>query len=58
MISVGRRGQLVIFVGIVLLAGCSGAVSDDPSAGSPDINNESAGAPANGTLEVHYINVG
>ncbi|TKX69290.1 MBL fold metallo-hydrolase [Halorubrum sp. SP9] len=45
-------------MGIILLAGCSGAVPGDPSAGTPDTGNESTPTPANGTVEVHYINVG
>ena len=58
MSSIGSRGRLLIIVGIVLLAGCSGAVPGDPSVGTPDTGNESTATPANGTLEVHYINVG
>ena len=57
MSSIGSHGRLLIIVGIVLLAGCSGAVPGDPSASTPDTGNEST-PTANGTVEVHYINVG
>ena len=57
MSSVGSHGRLLIIVGIVLLAGCSGAVPGGPSASTPDTGNEST-PTANGTVEVHYINVG
>jgi competence protein ComEC len=57
MRAVRSHGRLLIIIGIVLLAGCSGAVPSDPSAGTPDTGNEST-PTANGTVEVHYINVG
>ncbi|WP_199241358.1 lamin tail domain-containing protein [Halorubrum sp. ASP121] len=57
MSSIGSQGRFLIIVGIVLLAGCSGAVPGDPSASTPDTGNEST-PTANGTVEVHYINVG
>ena len=58
MSVVGSRGRLLIVVGIVFLAGCAGAVPGDTSAGTPDPGNETTTTPVNGTLEVHYINVG
>ena len=53
------RAKILLVVGLIFLAGCGGAVPGDPTASDTD----SAGDPpigaqtANGTLEVHYINV-
>jgi competence protein ComEC len=57
MNSVGSRGRPLIIVGIVLLAGCTGAVPSDPSASAPETGTEST-PTANGTIEIHYIDVG
>jgi competence protein ComEC len=55
-----RRGVLLVVVGVmVVLAGCAGAAPSDSTLGesTPEDNTESV-ATTNGTVEVHYINVG
>ncbi|MEZ3166296.1 lamin tail domain-containing protein [Halorubrum ejinorense] len=55
-----RRGVLLVVVGVmVVLAGCAGAAPGDstPGESTPENNTESV-ATTNGTVEVHYINVG
>lgn len=52
--------MLLVVVGVmVVLAGCAGAAPGDsaPGASTPENNTESV-ATTNGTVEVHYINVG
>ncbi|EMA64360.1 beta-lactamase [Halorubrum kocurii JCM 14978] len=45
-------------MGIILLAGCAGAVPGDQGLADSDANGNSTVEAANGTVEVHYINVG
>ncbi|TKX87839.1 MBL fold metallo-hydrolase, partial [Halorubrum sp. SS5] len=45
-------------MGIVVLAGCAGAAPGDQSPTGPDTGDETPAGTANGTVEVHYINVG
>ncbi|EMA64686.1 beta-lactamase [Halorubrum lipolyticum DSM 21995] len=45
-------------MGIIFLAGCAGAVPGDQGSTDPDTTDESTVDTANGTVEVHYINVG
>ncbi|RLM67065.1 MBL fold metallo-hydrolase [Halorubrum sp. Atlit-8R] len=45
-------------MGIVVLAGCAGAAPGDQSPTGPDTGDEIPAGTANGTVEVHYINVG
>ena len=60
MLEAGGRTQILLVVGLIFLAGCGGALPGDPTAD----DGEAAGGPtvetttANGTVEVHYINVG
>ncbi|MFC7187074.1 lamin tail domain-containing protein [Halorubrum yunnanense] len=54
----GGKPRLLLLVGIVLLAGCAGAVPGDQGPTSTDGGTEQAVETANGTVEVHYINVG
>ena len=56
---VGRMRILVV-VGLIFLAGCGGAVPGDSTASDTDAAGDPTVEPqtANGTLEVHYINVG
>jgi len=50
--------RLIAVVALLLLAGCSGAVPGDNPAEGSQPTAESPTTVANGTLEVHYINVG
>ncbi|MFO8115500.1 MAG: lamin tail domain-containing protein [Halorubrum sp.] len=50
----GGKLRILLAVGIILLAGCAGAVPGDQTSTEPD----TGGDTANGTVEVHYINVG
>ncbi|TKX59658.1 MBL fold metallo-hydrolase [Halorubrum sp. SS7] len=45
-------------MGIVVLAGCAGAAPGDQAPTGPDTDDETPAGTANGTVEVHYINVG
>ncbi|TKX74757.1 MBL fold metallo-hydrolase [Halorubrum sp. GN11_10-6_MGM] len=45
-------------MGIIFLAGCAGAVPGEQAPTGSDTGDEATGETANGTLEVHYINVG
>jgi Predicted hydrolase (metallo-beta-lactamase superfamily) len=56
-IAVGKLRVLFV-VGIILLAGCTGSVPGDPTSTDADTTSDSTTDAANGTLEVHYINVG
>jgi competence protein ComEC len=58
MASSWKLSHVVLLVGIVVLAGCAGVVPDDPTSADPSPNNESPTPSVNGTVEVHYINVG
>ncbi|MFC7043821.1 lamin tail domain-containing protein [Halonotius sp. GCM10025705] len=60
MFPSGRRAHILVVVGLIFLAGCSGAVPGDPTASDtePETSPTVEPQPANGTLEVHYINVG
>ena len=56
-----RRGVLLVVVAVmVVLAGCAGAVPGDLTSEdtTPENDTEATTAPTNGTVEVHYINVG
>ncbi|WP_418286085.1 lamin tail domain-containing protein [Halorubrum sp. DTA46] len=50
--------QLLLVVGILFLAGCAGAVPADQAPTEPNTSDESTVETANGTVEIHYINVG
>ncbi|WP_199241326.1 lamin tail domain-containing protein [Halorubrum sp. ASP121] len=54
----GGALEVLLVVGIVVLAGCAGAAPGDQSPIGPDTGDETAAETANGTVEVHYINVG
>ncbi|VTT85701.1 Competence-like protein [Halorubrum sp. DM2] len=45
-------------MGIVFLAGCSGAAPGEQSPTGSDVGDEATVETANGSLELHYINVG
>ena len=49
---------LLLVAGIVILAGCAGGLSGDSSPASPEPTNESSTVSTNGSVAVHYINVG
>ena len=50
--------RVLLVVLVVALAGCAGASFGDPTATDPASGDGSDVATANGSLEVHYINVG
>ena len=52
------HSRLLIVVGLVILAGCAGGISGDQPAPEPGDADNTSQPPANGTVEVHYINVG
>ena len=52
------HSRLLIVVGLVILAGCAGGISGDQPAPEPGGADNTSQPPANGTIEVHYINVG
>jgi len=52
------HSRLLIVVGLVVLVGCAGGISGDQPTPEPDGADNTSQTPANGTLEVHYINVG
>src|SRR6056297_2120982 len=54
----GGKLQILLTVGIILLAGCAGAVPGDQGLTDSDASGGSTVEAANGTVEVHYINVG
>ncbi|GAB7011264.1 lamin tail domain-containing protein [Halorubrum trueperi] len=43
---------------MVVLAGCTGVVPGDPAPADPDPANGSSTVTTNGSVEIHYINVG
>ena len=54
----GGASKILLIVGIVFLAGCAGAVPGEQAPTGADTGDEVTVGPANGTVEVHYINVG
>jgi len=56
--SHSRRLVVVLSVGLVLLAGCSGVLPADTSPDDSTNAVETTAAPTNGTMGLHYINVG
>jgi competence protein ComEC len=58
MESPRKLATLLIIAGMVALAGCAGAVPGDPDPADPDSANGSSSVTTNGSVEVHYINVG
>ena len=54
----GGTFQILLVVGIIFLAGCAGAVPGEQTPTEPDTSDEPTVETANGTVEVHYINVG
>jgi competence protein ComEC len=54
----GGAFQILLVVGIAFLAGCAGVAPADQGSTGPDTDGESAVETVNGTVEVHYINVG
>ena len=58
MESPRKLATLLIIAGMVALAGCAGVVPGDPAPADPDPANGSSPVTTNGSVEVHYINVG
>lgn len=67
--STSRFVLIVVVVGLVVLAGCSGAAPGEAPTSNPTATQATGtqpaatptsapGTPANGTVEVHFINVG
>jgi len=54
----GGAFQILLVVGIVFLAGCAGAAPGFQPPTEPDAGDEPTVETANGTVAVHYINVG
>ena len=54
----GGAFKILLVVGIVFLAGCVGAAPAEQAPTGPDTVDEGPVEAANGTLAVHYINVG
>ncbi|WP_123624567.1 lamin tail domain-containing protein [Halorubrum sp. CSM-61] len=54
----GGALRILLVAVIVLLAGCAGAVPGDPTPAESGSNTDSTAETANGTVAVHYINVG
>ena len=54
----GGAFHVLLVVGIVFLAGCAGAVPGEQAPTGPDAGDDATVEAANGTVEVHYINVG
>ena len=50
--------RVLLVVAVVAIAGCAGASFGDPTASDPAPDDGSEVATADGSLEVHYINVG
>ncbi|MFD1572066.1 lamin tail domain-containing protein [Halorubrum laminariae] len=53
-----KLATLLIIAGIVVLAGCAGGISGDPTPADSEPANGSSTVTTNGSVEVHYINVG
>ncbi|ACM57445.1 lamin tail domain-containing protein [Halorubrum lacusprofundi] len=58
MIHSRKLSHVLLLVGVVVLAGCAGASLGDPISADATPNSGSDITAANGSLEVHYINVG
>ncbi|MDB2286952.1 lamin tail domain-containing protein [Halorubrum ezzemoulense] len=58
MESPRKLTTLLIIAGMVVLAGCAGGISGDPTPADPEPANGSSTVTTNGSVEVHYINVG
>ncbi|MDR5673872.1 lamin tail domain-containing protein [Halalkaliarchaeum sp. AArc-GB] len=58
MESPRKLTTLLIIAGMVVLAGCAGGISGDPAPADPDPANGSSTVTTNGSVEIHYINVG
>ena len=58
MESPRKLTTLLIIAGMVVLAGCAGGISGDPAPADPEPANGSSTVTTNGSVEVHYINVG
>ena len=54
----GGAFKILLVAGIVVLAGCAGATPGDGVATGPDPGDEATVEAVNGTVEVHFINVG
>ncbi|MDB2271594.1 lamin tail domain-containing protein [Halorubrum ezzemoulense] len=54
----GGAFRILLLAGVIFLAGCAGAVPGDQAPTGPDAGDETAAEAANGTVEVHFINVG
>ena len=54
----GGAFEILLVVGIVFLAGCAGAIPGDQAPTGPDTGDGATDEAANGTVEVHYVNVG
>ncbi|WP_049911278.1 lamin tail domain-containing protein [Halorubrum coriense] len=58
MESPQKLTTLLIIAGMVVLAGCTGVVPGDPAPADPEPANGSSAVTTNGSIVVHYINVG
>ena len=58
MESPRKLTALLIIAGMVVLAGCAGGISGDPAPANPEPANNSSTVTTNGSVEIHYINVG
>ncbi|MFC7326087.1 lamin tail domain-containing protein [Halorubrum rutilum] len=58
MDSPEKLTTLLVIAGMVLLAGCAGGISGDPAPVDPEPANGASPVTTNGSVEVHYINVG
>lgn len=58
MESPRKLTTLLIIAGMVVLAGCAGGISGDSAPADPEPANGSSTVTTNGSVEVHYINVG
>jgi competence protein ComEC len=54
----GGKSGILVLVGLIFQAGCAGTIPGDPTSLNSDTTPESSIETANGTLEIHYINVG
>ncbi|WP_123623324.1 lamin tail domain-containing protein [Halorubrum sp. CSM-61] len=58
MESPRKLTTLLIIAGMVVLAGCAGGVPGDPAPADTEPANGSSTITTNGSVEVHYVNVG
>ncbi len=58
MVSSRKIVAVFLVAIVVLLAGCAGGASSDPASVDSGASDGSTASTANGTMEVHFINVG